>query len=629
VRNRGRTGLIAAVAGVFFGLAASVLVYSWLSALRIDFTVNPPRLVTGMHPAERDVASGLTFAWTTADVAIRLPALDRRVPWTMEVRVRGGQRQAADNPALTFFVDGIRATEYQTRTDFSIATLSIPARSDGGRGVLVNLQSSRTFVPGPGDRRQLGVMVDSVTLQPQGLALPPGDAVLAVVASGAAFGAAVAMAGVLPMGAVGTAATVAMAAAAVVMRGFGPFSAYPDAAMRLALAIAGALVCGILAIDAVRRTPLTGAARGAIVVTGVALLVKLLVQLHPNMPLGDALFQAHRFQEVMRGNLYFTSVAPGNYLFPYPPGLYVVALPFADLVRREMGDVVLLRVVTAVMDAIAALSLYPIVARWWNDRAIAIGAVVLFHLLPLDFLVAAGGTLTSAFAQSVAVLAFATICAPSLQLNRPAGITVATFVMLTAFLSHTSTFAMLSVTALIVAAVWLLQRDASLRSAAWALALSVTIAATTAVVVYYAHFMDVYRAEFARIGGETAVAAPDAGGRSIADRIRIVPYYVTIYYGIPSLVLAAAGAVFLRRARDRLTLALTGWAVTCALFLLLGVVTPVDMRYYVAAIPVVAIAAARGAAQWWEAKGPLRIIAAVLLLISGWIGVASWLTVLR
>ena len=45
------------------------------------------------------------------------------------------------------------------------------------------------------------------------------------------------------------------------------------------------------------------------------------------------------------GNLYFTSIAPGGYSFPYPPGLYVFASLFAGLVRRGAGDMALLRII--------------------------------------------------------------------------------------------------------------------------------------------------------------------------------------------------------------------------------------------------------------------------------------------
>jgi hypothetical protein len=148
-----------------------------------------------------------------------------------------------------------------------------------------------------------------------------------------------------------------------------------------------------------------------------------------------------------------------------------------------------------------------------------------------------------------------------------------------------------------------------------------------AVVLYYAHFLETYRTELSRIGSETATAAPDAGGRGIGSRLAAVPGYVRSYYGIPAMALALWGAASLwhRGARDRTTLTCAGWALACMLFLVLGIVTPVDMRYYLAAIPVVAIAGALAAAFAWASRGRRRIIAAVLLAWAAVVGVNAWL----
>jgi hypothetical protein len=155
------------------------------------------------------------------------------------------------------------------------------------------------------------------------------------------------------------------------------------------------------------------------------------------------------------------------------------------------------------------------------------------------------------------------------------------------------------------------------------------VALVLAVVVYYSHFGDTYRSEFARIGTETATAAPDAGGRGISQRLAIVPYYVEQYFGIAVLLLAAIGArqMWTAGRRDRLTLATAGWALSCLLFLGLGILTPVDMRYYLASIPAIAIMAAYGASSLWSRGGPARGVAVALLGWSIWAGTSFWLSV--
>jgi hypothetical protein len=144
--------------------------------------------------------------------------------------------------------------------------------------------------------------------------------------------------------------------------------------------------------------------------------------------------------------------------------------------------------------------------------------------------------------------------------------------------------------------------------------------------LYYAHFGATYRAEFARLGTETAAAAPDAGGRGVVQRAAAVPRYLHIYLGLPVLALAAAGAAdrWRRGSRDRLTLAVAASGSTCMLFLLLGILTPLDMRYYLAAVPVVALVAAAGASYWWKEGRQSRFIAVALLAWIVWTGLDTW-----
>jgi hypothetical protein len=143
--------------------------------------------------------------------------------------------------------------------------------------------------------------------------------------------------------------------------------------------------------------------------------------------------------------------------------------------------------------------------------------------------------------------------------------------------------------------------------------------------------MDTYRQEFARIGTETAAGAPAPGGRSISVRLRSVPRDTYLYLGIPAVLLALAGAARLWRigARDRLTLCVAALTLACIFFLIVGILTPVDLRHYLAAIPAVAIAAGYGASAMWGAGGRQRAAASLLLAWAIYIGVQTWWTTLR
>lgn len=624
--------MIRALSAALIGVLASALLLPLFSlagsGIRVAFDGNPPRIVYGFYSAERDNASGLTFAWTGAEAGIRLPGLDRRVPWTLTLRARGARPDPRSNPVLTFFADGIQLQTHQTTTGFEDLSVVVPARPER-RGAAILIRTSSTFVPSTADRRQLGVLVDVLELTPNGLVLPQSEVIGAAMLSGAALGGAVATLGVTAGSAIGAAVLLSAGQAAVLAHGFGPYTNFPRIAVRLSLSVAVVLVL-IAGYRRWRRLPLRNTARFAVAFAGGACLLRLLVLLHPDMPIGDALFHAHRFQDVLAGNLYFTSIAPGGYAFPYPPGLYVAASPFAGLVRGEMGNAALLRVVTASAASAAGLLLYLIVARNWNDRLAGAFTVALYHLPPLSFLILTGGALTNAFAEAMAVFALAGIALLPLPARAGAGAIALTAVLTVAFLSHTSTFAILSACAFVSALLFFWKGGPALRKPAATILIATAGAIVLAVAIYYAHFGETYRTELARLGAETATDAPDAGGRGVLARLAAVPRYLYVYLHVPILLLAAIGGIerWRRGARDRLTLTIAGWVIACGLFLVIGVVTPLDMRYYLAIIPALALLGAAGASWWWSAGGRLRIAAAVLLAWTLWVGVTIWRSIL-
>ena len=614
----------AAIIGALAGAVWLALFYVSRGGLQLDFVVDPPRPVSGFYAAERDNATGLTFGWTAGEAAIRLPGLDRRPSWMLTMRARTARPQLRGNPTVAFFVDGVQLHTAEVHPDFTTITMLIPARPER-RGLTLVMKSSSTFVPGGGDPRQLGVMVDVVELVPDGFVLPPAGVFFTAMVAGAALAAALALLGVTAGSAIGGAILLTAGQGAMLARGFGLYTDYPELVSRLAWATAGALVLAAV-LGRFRKHPFRNTARFAIAFTAGACFLKLLVLLHPEKPVGDAMFQAHRFMTVLRGNLYFTSTAPGGYAFPYAPGLYVASLPFAGLVQREFGDMALLRIVTTVADAAAGLLLYWLVARMWTDRLAAAISVAIYHLMPLRFSVISGGNLTNAFAESVAVFALAVIAGSGLANSRIAFPLVLSLALTTAFLSHTSTFAILTLCVLSTVVLFWWKGGPALRKPAITIAIALLVALVLAIAIYYAQFMETYRTEFSRLGGETRTAAPDAGGRGVLQRLWAVPRYAYLYFSVPAMILAAAGAIdrWRRGSRDRLSLAIAGWSLACLFFLLIGVLTPVDMRYYLTATPVIALLAAVGAAWGWHEGRHWRVVAILLLSWAIWIAVDVW-----
>jgi hypothetical protein len=624
IQALGRAGAAATLSAL---LAAAWLAvwYAWHPALIINLNTDPPAgLVSGLYPVERNDEARLTFAWTKQDVTIRLPGLDRRVDWILTLRARGARAVAAENPHIDVFADGVSIGGRQLKAEFEDVAITIPATPQRRRGLVIALHSSRTFVPGPSDPRPLAMMLDWISLAPSGAVLAPRAAIAGAAVSAGAMGAAIALLGVTAGSAVIGAVLVSAGDAAVIARGFGPFTAFPWKAARLGCVIAVALVLIAWTTERLRRQSLRNTARFAAAFSAGALFLKLLVLLHPDMPIGDTLFQAHRFQAVLGGNLFFTSIAPGGYSFPYSPGLYVFAAPFARFVRWGPAHMALLRIVVCSADAVAAVLLYRTVTQAWGDRLTAAMAVALYQLLIIGFGVIRAGNLTNAFAQSLAVVALVVMSSPTLRLEHRMSVVLLTLLLAAAYLSHTSTLAILFVATICIAVLFQLRGGPALRSPSAAVLIATVLASILAIALYYGHFMTTYRSEFLRLSQETASAAVDAGGRTISDRLSTVPYYLDSYFGVAAIALSAIGCWWMRRLRDRLTLAIAGWGLSCALFMAIGILTPMDMRYYFAAVPVVALTGAYSASRAWKKSAAWRSAAVILLVGTVAAGVNYW-----
>jgi hypothetical protein len=297
-------------------------------------------------------------------------------------------------------------------------------------------------------------------------------------------------------------------------------------------------------------------------------------------------------------------------------------------VPRGAADMSLLRSIVIAVDGLAAVLLYFAVTRSGASPMSGGVAAVLYHTVPLEYRIATVGNLTNAFSQSLAAAAFAFMVAWPGR-SQAAGAALIAITLVFAFLSHTSTFAIGSVAAALIALLLYVRGGSKLKEAATAIGLAAVAAILGATLLYYAHFLDVYRSEWARISVETATAAPDAGGRGIAERLSSVPRYLYLYLGPPLLILAAWGGTMLPAApARRMALVVGGWVLACTLFLVLGIVTPVDMRHYLAVIPALAVAGGVAVAQGYGSGRLERALAVALL---GWavaIFLHTWWTTL-
>jgi hypothetical protein len=639
-----------AVIGAFMGAIAAAFAFAMHPAMTLELDRDLPEVTTGFYPVER--ANDEAFAWTSARADVSLPGFDRGAGWSCSVEFRGARPPGLPQPALQVASDGDVVSRGLGTNQYQALRFEVPARSQGG--LRLTFVTTPAFVPSSSDRRELGVQVRGLGCVPEArVAAPPAGMLAASAISMAIFAAMLAALATTEITAAVTAVAVATALAFALSTGMAPYSRYVTTVPWVAAWIAVAVVAGSAVAARLRRRPLDTAPRMAIVVSAAFLLVELAGLLHPSKGIADALFHAHRLEWVLGGRFYFTQPMPSGVSFPYAIALYVIAAPWSYVTHDYMA---LLKVVVLVARALAALMLYPLLARVWNDRVAGILAIFVCHLVPLPFSVLAFANLTYAFGQSATAATLAWIA------MYPAGRRsrwwlVALFLLATlACLSHVGLFPLLLAMMCATAVLYRWSGALELRPASYQIVLAAVLAAVVSVALYYGHFPESYRTlqrlrpgANAAIGTATpAVVTPSTGGeapqrvlpaRGPGERLGRTVVIAELSFGWAVLALAILGAVMLwmRRARDPVTLLAAACVVVYAVFVTASALTPIEPRFQryaeefisrvnFAVVPIVALLAARGVTWAWSRHVSWRVAVAALVAVALVTGAESWLT---
>ena len=645
--------LVFALLGAVAGATGVAAAFTAAPALVLEMDRALPGVVRGVYPPER--AGDESFAWTYDEARLTLAGINRRTEWSCTVTLRAARPPGVVPPRVSLGVDGVTQASVVLGGRSHNVTVTLPRRT--ASGATLTLRTDPTFVPGPSDRRALGVQVDRIACEPAGLLVaPPSPALVAAAISAALFAAAVACLSLPTM--VALAATVLFAGVQAIPLVFGPApytAPYLDLAPLMAGAIA-AVVVVIATIARARGAPLSVAASVAVAFSAGALGVELLALLHPSKHVIDALFHAHRLQWVMGGRYFFTQPLPSGVEFPYAIALYVVAAPFAAL-ADDLAS--LLKVVVAVSRALAGLLLYPMVARTWGRRDVAALSVVLFHFVPLPFVVIGNANLTYAFGQSMTVAAVAVAAGWAVGRRHAVATVALCAITAVALLSHVGLFPLLVAMLVTLAVLYFVLGGPTLRPSAIGIVLAVGLAAVVAIGLYYGQFGESYKT-LARVRSQSGTAAPAApaagptddrgsGGRGtaraslgVAARASGSLTLALDAFGWPLLSLAALGAwrTWRERTRGRLDLWLVASAAVSVGVVGLAVALPVEAafqrytdefisRVYYAVMPAVVVMAARGGLWAWGAGPAGRAVSSTLLLAAAWRAGGAWMAWLR
>jgi len=594
------TLLLAGYGGVVF-VVSVVMLWGFGANLTLTFFSDrgPDRSTYAGFGLSKDRQS-----WTTAEVAtVTLAGLDRSRDLTLTITASGRRPRP---PVLTVRADGYEIGTHQLTREWETWTMTVPSRRRNG--VTLTLTVSDLYRANPGDLPR-GALIRRLTLASSGWWWPPLAGLLTAAAVGAALGAAFGLVGLPRRAAIVGLLIGAIVSARVGDHGVAAVTPWNTPATGAALAaLAGAGLFRL--VDWIRRTrapdsvPLVLDLGQYFVVSCALLWFNLLFWLNPETPAGDLIFHVNRFRRVINGDYFFTEGTPGGWA-PYAIGFYVIAGWFRQpTLFWQSGNA--LHVIAAVADSTASFLLACGIRRVWRAHGTALLALVGFHTVSAEFQIHAIGYMTNAFAQPMSVMALAvlTIASPVVASACALPLTIV------AFLSHTG--ALITLSAILIAGILVLGMTRTIESRRLAIGMLMVllVAWAVAIGVFYSHFGDVYRDLLTRtrpIPATLPVQRAEAhqtmwvpGWPALVQRLAAVPGYVHKYLGFPLIVLGLAGLWETRRRTDVLTRLLQGWLAACLGLFVLGQISSIDVRYYLAAGPALAVFAAAALVDAWS-----------------------------
>lgn len=542
-----------------------------------------------------DVSRGTEGLYAQGLWARELSGPDRRPQrWTTGRTVLRFQDLSPGPLHVTIGAHGHRSTVFVSVNGAVLATIEPGRRRaeiDVPAGAGARLDVELRVEPfGAGSGRRLGTLLDRV-LVTNDAPIRPSPRVLI------AFGAPAlcAAAGSLLVG-LGAPLALALAAAVSVLQAL---ALAPGGAVHSSYASSLSLIlCGLIASGLAfarwteRRQP--GAARWAFPSLLLAGFVQVVAGCAPTMVVSDAEFHAHMLTRVAHGELFPTSLTPGQRPFRFPYGVSFYAL-LAPLEWAGVEPVDAVRAAAGISGLVASAGLFLLLRRR-SPRQAGLATIVL-QLLPVTFDLFSFGNLSNIFGQAATVAFFVWWTGPSARGVLGGGL------LALACLAHLSP---LIVLAALAAALFAVHGRSLLGDRARIVALAIGFAAAGA---YYAHFIGLVAGQLPRL------AEGSGGGGSLLGGLVRQAILAGRQWGPAAMLLAIAGRPSLEpEGLDRGLLAF--WLAGLALALV-AAVSPLEVRYLHALTLPLAVAAGAGLDRLLRAGWGGRLAALGLLAWQG------------
>jgi hypothetical protein len=594
-------------------LPALLVAFQFQATHRIDVGEgNDGFYLRGIYAQEQ--GNGTDFRWLSGDSEIVVPGAPGNSTWTASLRLSNGRPFGEAPVNVRVLADNREVARFTVDTTFQDYTFQFRRPPLADSDLIVAVESQTFDPPGDDDNRQLGVVLDSVTLNPaRDHANEPYiyPVAYAVVALAILVGMA-ALLGYLGTPILGTAITIF---ALIVGLLIGQIRE-PDITVTYVFSLLLILVATVLATIALRPLARRLYARGGVPLTtreerwlsgifAIGALAHLAGVFFPGFAAHDLIFQTHRVEDILRGNFLLSVISSewGYQRTPYPPALYALMAPFAAITSALYGDTALpLRLLPPLIDATSPFLIFYLLRRCRLPDPAPLLAAFCYTLAPATYQLLWWGFYSNLFGQWATLAVLTLAIAHYADLTRPKVFAILVALLGLALLSHPGTF-VLTVALIPLLALGLAFNHRNDRRGAVALVAALAAAGVLVYALYYVHFTGLVLGEVRSIlsGTRDATAGDNDRGWEaayITNRLFVMPF--TLYFA--AACITGARLLFTQGRERALGWLVTAIVITASIFAAIHVATGLWVRYFVFLSPALAIGLGIGLA-WLTTRG--------------------------
>jgi hypothetical protein len=598
---------------LLLALPALLVAFQFQPTHRIDVGEgNDGFYLRGSYVQEQ--GNGTDFRWLSGDSEIVVPGAPGNSTWTASLRLSNG-RPFGDAPVnVRVLADEREVARFTVDTTFQDYTFQFrrPPLADGD--LVVTIESQTFDPPGDDDNRQLGVVLDTVSLSPvrdraaEPYIYPPTYALaVLMLLMGVA-----ALLGYLGTPILGGAAAVFILLTGILIGQVREPDITTAYMFSLLLILATTIVSALIIRPIVRRLYALGGVvasvreeRWLLGIFAFGSLAHLAGVFFPGFMAHDLIFQTHRVEDILRGNFLMSQISTewGYQRNPYPPALYVLMAPFAAVTNALYGDTALpLRLLPPIIDATSPFLIFYLLRRCRIPDPAPLLAAFCYVLAPATYQLLWWAFYSNLFGQWVTLAIVTLVIAHYTSLTRPKVFALLVVLLGLALLSHPGTFVLtVALVPILALALALNHRDD--RRGAFALLAALAVAGAIVFALYYVHFTGIVFTAVENLLNGNRVAGGADSDRGwepayIGNRLFVMPF--ALYF--VATCITGIRLLFTRGRERTLGWLITAIVVTASIFAAIHVATGLWVRYFVFLTPVLAIGLGVGLA-WLTSRG--------------------------